>query len=56
MMEIFELLGTESYIHIISIDKFMNRISVSHMYECIKYCNINKSISRMICVKTDWDL
>jgi len=55
MMEILELLDTESYI-LISIDKLMNRISVSHMYECIEHCNINKSISHMICVKTDWEL
>jgi hypothetical protein len=44
MMEILELLDAESYIHIISIDKFMSRISDSHRYERIQYCNINKSI------------
>jgi len=55
-MEILESLDAGSYIHIISTDKFMNRIRDSHMYECIKYCNINKSISHMICVKTDWEL
>lgn len=38
MMEILELLDAESYIHVIIIDKFMNRISDSHMYERIKYC------------------
>jgi hypothetical protein len=56
MMEILKLLVAESYIHIISIGKFMNRISDSHMYERIKYCNINESISHTICVKRDWEL
>ena len=56
MMEILELLDAESYIHIISIDKFMNTISDSHMHEHIKYCNVSKSISHMICVKTYWEL
>jgi len=55
MMEFLELLDAESYIHITSIDKFMNTVSDSHMYECIECCNINKSISHMICVKTDWE-
>jgi hypothetical protein len=41
-MVILELLDAESYVHIISIDKFMNRISDSHMYERNEYCNINK--------------
>jgi len=56
MMEIFELLVAESYIHIISINKFMNRVSDSHMYERIESCNINKSIYHTICVKKDWEL
>jgi hypothetical protein len=56
MMEILELLVAESYMHIISIDKFMNRISDSYMYERIESCNINKSISHTICVKRDWEL
>jgi hypothetical protein len=56
MMEILELLDAERYIHVISIDKFMNRISDSHMYEHIEYSNKNKSISHMIHVRTDWEL